>query len=99
MSILKTTILLQMLVANKVLAINKVDDIEGGNKSIQKCKKLSKTTKLFKSRKLANSKKKLLKSGNLSNFDVKMNALSNLTPNARTTFNRLWLAFIKALIL
>ena len=43
-------------------------------------------------------KKKLLKSGNLLNFDTKKNEPSFLTPNARTAFNYLWLTFTKALI-
>ena len=43
--------------------------------------------------------KKLSKSGNLPNFDAKDSGPSFLIPKARTTFNRLWLAFTKALIL
>ena len=43
--------------------------------------------------------KKLSKSGNLSKFDIKIAGLSFLISNARTTFNRLWLAFTKAPIL
>ena len=73
-----------MLVVKKVLAANKVDGDESGNKLIEKYGKLSKTRKLSKSR------KRLSKSGNLPKF---------LTPNARIAFNCLWLAFIKALIL
>ena len=45
------------------------------------------------------SGKKLSKSGNLSNFNAKENELSFLTPNTRTAFNHLQLAFIKAPIL
>ena len=45
-----------------MLTINEVDNIKDGNKSIEKCGKLSKTRKLFKSR---NSKsEKLSKSQN-----------------------------------
>ena len=43
--------------------------------------------------------KKLSKSGNSPNFDTKNSGPSFLTPEARLAFNRLWLAFIKALIL
>ena len=39
------------------------------------------------------------KSGNLPNFDAKENGPSFLTPNARTAFNHLRLAFTKASIL
>ena len=38
-----------MLVANKVLAANKINDVEGSDELIEKYKKLSKTKKLFKS--------------------------------------------------
>ena len=97
-----------MLVADKLLAANEVDGVEGGDKSIEKCgklsktgklsksQKLSKTGKLFKSRKSTKSKKKLSKSGNLSNFDAKKNGPSFLAPDARTAFNHLRLAFTKA---
>ena len=97
-SILKTIVLLQVLFANKVLATNKVGDVEGGNELIEKYRKLSKTgklpksQKLSKSRKSAKSKKKLSKSGNLPNFDAKENRPSFLTLNTRTAFNYLQLA-------
>ena len=69
-SILKTTVSLQVLVANEVLAADKVDGVEGGDKSIKKCGKLSKTGKSSKSRKLSKSgklkSKKLSKSQKLS---------------------------------
>ena len=61
-SMLKTIVSLQMLVANEVLAVNEVGGIEGGNKSIRKCGKLSKTEKLSKDLKLSKSQK-LTKSG------------------------------------
>ena len=95
MSMLKTTVLSQVFVANKVLATNKLGDIKGDDKSIEICRKLSKTRKLFKSQKSAKSEKKLSKSGNLSNFDAKENGLSFLTPDAKMAFNYLWLAFTK----
>ena len=82
-----------------------MDGVEGGNKLIEKYRKLSKIEKLSKfqklskSQKLVNSGKKLLKSGNLSNFNAKKNGPSFLTPNNKTAFNQLRLAFTKALIL
>ena len=91
--------LLQVLVTNKMFAVNEVDGIEDGDKLIEKYGKLSKTRKLSKSQKSANSGKKLSKSENLPNFDVKKNGPSFLIFDARTTFNRLRLAFIKAPIL
>ena len=42
-----------MFVANKMLNTNKIDCVNGGNKSIKKCRKLLKTRKLSKSQKLA----------------------------------------------
>ena len=50
--ILKITILLQMLIANKVLAGNKIGGIKDNNELIEKYKKLSKIRKSFKSRNL-----------------------------------------------
>ena len=44
---LKTIVSLQVLVANKMLAANEVDGIEGSDELIEKCEKLSKTGKLF----------------------------------------------------
>ena len=62
----------------------------------------SKGEKLAKSQKLSKSKgeksKKLSKSGNLPNFDTTEAGSSFLTPNAKTIFKYLWLAFIKVLI-
>ena len=52
---LKTTISSQIFVANKMLAANEVGGIEGGNKLIEKYRKLSKIGKLFKSQKLFKS--------------------------------------------
>ena len=102
---LKTTVSLQVLVANEMLAGKDIGGVEGGDKLIKKCGKLLKTRKSFKSQKLSKSqkssksKKESSKSGNLSNFNAKKNRLSFLTPNARTAFNYLRLAFTKALIL
>ena len=58
----------------------------------------SKSEKTFKSQNWAKSRKKLLKSGNSTNFDAIKDGPKFLTPNTRITFNRLWLAFIEALI-
>ena len=57
-----------------------------------------KSQKLSKSQESAKSKKELSKSWNLSKFDAKENAPSFFTPNTKTAFNYLWLAFTKALI-
>ena len=38
-----------MLIANKIFAANEVNDAESGDKSIEKCGKLSKIGKLSKS--------------------------------------------------
>ena len=107
---LKTTVSSQVLVTDKVLAANEVDGVEGGDESIEKCGKLSKTGKLSKSRKSkskktsksrnsAKSGKKLSKSGNSTNFDAMEDVSKFPTPDARTTFNRLRLAFTEAPIL
>ena len=110
MSILKTTILSQMLSANevldaRVLAADKVDDVGGSGdrlsdrlKRVEPKTRRSESQKSSKSQKLAKSKK-LSKSGNLPNFDVENSGPSFLTPKARITFNCLWLAFTKAPIL
>ena len=67
----------------------------------QKLSKLrkSKSEKTSKSQNLAKSEKKLLKSGNSSNFGVMEVRPKFLTLNAKTTFELLWLAFTKAPIL
>ena len=98
-SMLKTTVLSQMLVANEVFATNEVGGIEGDDKSIEKYGKSSKTRKLFKSQKSAKSRKKLSKSENLPHFNAKKNGPSFLTPDAKTAFNHLRLTFTKAPIL
>ena len=87
-----------MLDTNEVPTANKVSGVEGGNKLIEKYKKLSKTRKLSKFQKLAKSRKESSKSGNLPNFDAKKNGPSFPTPNAKMAFNCLWLAFTKATI-
>ena len=99
MSMLKTTVPSQVLIANEVLAVNEIGSIEGDGELIQKCGKLSKTRKLSQSRKSAKSGKKLSKSGNLPNFNTQKNKPSFLTSNLRTVFNYLEFVFTKALIL
>ena len=70
MSILKTIVLSQVLVANGVHAANEVGGIKGGDESIEKNRKSLKTRKLskgLKSSKSGNSKgKKSAKSEKLS---------------------------------
>ena len=77
----------QVFVVDEMLITNKVSVIESDDKSIEKYRKLLKTGKLFKSWKSAKSRKKLLKSGNLSNFKAKKNRPNFLSLNTRTTFN------------
>ena len=48
---------------------------------------------------LAKSGKKLLKIGNSTNFNAMKNRSKFLTPDTRTAFNHLQLAFTEALIL
>ena len=59
----------------------------------------SKGEKTSKSRNSAKSGKKLSKSGNSTNFDTTEDKPKFLTPDARTVFKHLWLAFTEALIL
>ena len=59
----------------------------------------SKSEKTSKSWNLAKSRKKLLKSGNPTNFDATEVRPKFLTPDARIAFNHLRLAFTEALIL
>ena len=116
MSMLKTIVSSQVLVANEILAADKVDGIEGGNKLIEKCGKLLKTGKLsnsqkssksrksksektFKSQNLAKSEKKLSKSRNSTNFNAMEDGPKFLTPDTRTAFNCLRLAFTEAPII
>ena len=53
---------------------------------------------MSKSRKSAKSRKKSSQSRNLPNFNTKKNKPSFLTPDTKTTFKHLWLAFTKAMI-
>ena len=88
-SILKIIISSQILVANKIFAANKVGGIKDGHESIEKYRKLLKTRKLFKFQKSIKLKKKLVKNGNLSNFNAKKNGQSFLIPKTKAVFNHL----------
>ena len=95
-----------MFVTNEMFAVDEAGNIEGGDKSIEKVRKLLKTRKLSKGLKLSKSEnskdeksakfKKLSKTENSPNFDAKEAGPSFLTPKARVAFNRLQLAFTKA---
>ena len=110
MLMLKKTMSLQLLIADKLLIANKIDSIEGdnGNELIKKFTKLkigklSKDQKLSKSKK-SNSKKsakskKLSKNKNSPKFITKKAGSNFLTLKAKAIFNCLWLAFTKASIL
>ena len=71
---------------------------ENGVKHVKKSGK-SKSEKMSKSQNLAKSGKKLSKSGNSTNFDATEDGPKFLPPDAKTAFNRLWLAFTEAPIL
>ena len=99
----------QMLTANKVLGArvltaDKLGDVGGSDGSNDGSKRVKpKSKKLAKS---GNSKckksvksKKLSKTGNSPNFGATEPGPSFLTPEARSTFNRLRLAFTEAPIL
>ena len=94
--ILKTTIQPKKLIP-KSLGVSdyKINRFDIGDR-VEYAKKSEKTSK---SQNLAKSRKILSKSGNLTNFDATEIETKYLTPDARTTFNYLWLAFIKAPIL
>ena len=94
-------------VSKKNNSNGKVDRFGIGKNGIEhakKSRKLSKSRKpknkkMSKSQNLAKSEKKLSKNGNSTNFDTTKDGPKFLTPNARTAFNHLWLAFTEALIL
>ena len=69
-------------------------------KRLEKLSKLGKLKKekIFKSWNLTKSRKKLSKSGNLTNFNVTEDKSKFLTLDAKIAFNYLRLAFTKALI-
>ena len=80
---LKTIILSQVLIANKMLAADMVNSVEGDDESIEKCEKLSKTRKLFKSQKSSKSgkskSKKMSKYRNLAKSGKKSLKSGNST--------------------
>ena len=95
-SILKTTVLLKKLTPEQL----EIGDGEVNKFGVSGDKKIAKKLrKLFKFQKLAKLGKKLAKNKNSSNFGITKAGPKFLTPNAKTTFNHLWLAFTKALIL
>ena len=93
---LKTTVLLDKLTLEWLeVDDSKVDRFDiGDDKKI--AKKLKKSSKFWK---LAKWGKKLSKSGNLPNFSTAKTGPKFLIFDTRTTFNHLWLIFMKALIL
>ena len=48
MSILKTSVSSNILISNKIFVVNEIGSIEGGDKLIEKYRKLLKTKKLSK---------------------------------------------------
>ena len=97
----------EMLAANEIDGVESSDELIEKCGKLSKTGKLSKSQKLSKSRKLksektsksrnsAKSEKKLSKSRNLINFDAIEDVLKFLTPDARTAFNRLRLAYTEA---
>ena len=80
---------------------SEVDGFGVGRNGVEHAKKSgkSKSKKTSKSRNSAKSGKKLSKSGNSTNFDATEDGPKFLTPDARTAFNRLRLAFTEAPIL
>ena len=107
-SMLKATILPERLTPEWLkVGDGEVDRFGVGGNGVEHAKKSqklsksrkSKSEKTSKSRNLAKSGKKLSKSGNSTNFNATEDGSKFLTPNARTTFNRLRLAFTEAPIL
>ena len=97
---LKTIKSLLVFAANEllrasILAVNEIDDIEGGDRSkrMESKTRRSENQKLVKSQKSSKSKSERLKtpfkSRNSTNFNATETYLSFWTPETRTTFNRL----------
>ena len=100
----------EMFAADEIDGVEGDDELIGKCGKLSKIGKLSKSQKSSKSEKLksektfksqnsAKSRKKLSKSGNSTNFNAIEDEPKFLIPYARTIFNRLRLAFTKALIL
>ena len=107
-SMLKTTVLLERSTPEQLgVGDGEVNGLGVSGNGVEHTKKSgklsksgkSKSEKTFKSRNSAKSEKKLSKIGNSTNFDVTEDGPKFLTPDARTAFNRLRLAFIEAPIL
>ena len=111
-SMLKTTMSSQVLAANevlgaRVLAADEVGSVGGGggdessdgSKRVEPKTGRSESQKSAKSRKSSKSGKISSKSGNSPNFGATESKPSFLTPEARSAFNSLRLAFTKAPIL
>ena len=75
------------------------DGVDGGGIEISKKSGKPKGQKTSKSRKSSKSGKNSSKSGNSPNFGATESGPSFLTPEAKSSFNRLRLAFTKAPIL
>ena len=101
-SMLKTTVTSDKLTPKQLRVSNgEVDGFDVGGNGVKHIKKSgkSKSEKTSKSQNLAKSEKKLLKSENSTNFDATEDRPKFLTPDTRTAFNRLRLAFTEAPIL
>ena len=107
-SMLKTIVSLERSTSKQLeVDDDEVNEFGVGENGIKHAKKSGKLSKLgkskrektSKSRNLAKSRKKSSKSGNSTYFDATEDKSKFLTPDARITFNRLQLAFIKVPIL
>ena len=87
-----------MLTAYEADDVGGSDRLNDGSKCVEPKPEKSAKTGNLKGKKSAKSKKPS-KSGNSPNFDAKEAGPSFLTPEARSAFNRLRLAFTKAPIL
>ena len=94
--ILKTTVSSKKLTLKQLGVDNGEVNRFGISGSVEYTKKSEKMSKFWN---LAKSKKKSSKSGNLTNFDATEARPKFLTPDIKTAFNRLWLAFTETLIL
>ena len=107
-SMLKMTVPSERLTPKRLgVSDGEVDRFGISGNGVEHAKKLgklsksgkSKSKKMSKSRNSAKSEKKLSKSGNSTNFDVTEDGPKFLTPDTKTAFNRLRLAFTEASIL
>ena len=106
--LLKMTVPLEKLILKRLrVGDDEVNGFDVSGNGVEHAKKSgkssksrkSKSEKMSKSQNSAKSRKKLSKSGNSTNFDATEDGPKFLTPDARTTFNRLRLAFTEASIL